>query len=127
MRGLGGHFVFLHRGMAKAEFMPFLSDTDITVITDGQASKLRVKAHLQRLQKNLPILESLSPVLTLKEFEPWSDPEAFADRLSFLYRLVEARNTWTPFYEDGTQSPLERIRPLDRVETLATMRSEILF
>ena len=64
---IGGHNLTDH--------YPFLSDIDITVITDGQDSKLRAEKHLQRLQKYLPMLETQSPVLTIKEFESWSDPE----------------------------------------------------
>ena len=68
LRGPGVRFIFLRRGLAKEEFMPFLSDIDITVITDNDASKMRAENKLRKLTRFLPMLEVQSPVLTMKEF-----------------------------------------------------------
>ena len=59
--------------------------------------------------------------------DSWSDELCFTRNRSFLYRLVEARNSWASLYEDGTQDPLGRIRDLSRAETFVTIRAEILF
>jgi glycosyltransferase involved in cell wall biosynthesis/predicted nucleotidyltransferase len=127
LRGPGVKFIFLRRGIAKQEFMPFLSDVDLTVIVDEETSKPDVEAKLRRLAEHIPIMEALSPVVTMEEFRSWSDQSRFTRHRSFLFRLVEARRSWVALYEDGTANPLDAIRSLSGPEVMAAVLSEAMF
>jgi glycosyltransferase involved in cell wall biosynthesis len=127
VNGRGVRCVYLRRGMAKEEFMPLLSDIDVTVITDSADSKSRIERRVRALTKVVPMLEAQTPVLTLEEFESWSAQRNFAAHRTFLYRLIEAQHTWKALYSADEYDPLANIRQLNRAEIIATVQSEILF
>ena len=127
LRQPGVRNIYLRRGIAKNEFMPFLSDIDMLVITDSVPDKEKVEARLKRLRRLVPMLEPQSPVVTLAEFHGWQEPGIFADNRSFLYRVLEARATWETLYSRDNDNPLEKTRKLERNEIIAVIYSEILF
>jgi predicted nucleotidyltransferase len=127
LRQPGVRNIYLRRGIAKNEFMPFLSDIDLLVITDSGAVKQTVEARLRNLRRLMPMLEPQSPVVTLEEFHDWQQPAMFCENRSFLYRILEARGTWETLYSRDNDNPLDSTREFGRNEIIAVVFSEILF
>ena len=73
------------------------------------------------------MLETQSPVVTLAEFNTWTERGRFAENRSFLYRILEARETWETLYSLDKDNPLERTREFEMNEVIAVIFSEILF
>jgi hypothetical protein len=107
--------------------MPFLSDIDLVVVTDTVQDKERVEARLGKIRHLIPMLEPQSPVVTLAEFHGWMEQGRFAENRSFLYRILEARETWEMLYSRDNDNPLKSTRKLERNEIIAVIFSEILF
>jgi len=119
--------IYLRRGIAKCEFMPFLSDIDMLVITGTDSGKKCVEKKLKRIRSLVPMLEPQSPVITIAEFNAWTKQTCFAENRSFLYRVLEARETWESLYSRDNDNPLERMREFESNEIKTVIFSEILF
>jgi predicted nucleotidyltransferase len=116
----GVEAIYLRRTLAKEEYIPFLSDIDMAVITGSAAEKNGVYEKFLQMHRLLPILEPESPVLSRQEFLSLSDENRFAENRAILYRIFEAKHTWRLVH---SSLPFDL---LDRMELKKTRGMEIL-
>lgn len=123
----GVECIYLRRGIAKNEFMPILSDIDITIFTREVKSKEIVQKELNRLCKIIPILESQSQAITINDFFCTIDKKNFAKNESILYRFFEAKYTWRLLYTNKNYNLLDAIVSPSKIELSALLLAEILY
>ena len=122
----GVEFIYLRRGVAKDEFMPLLSDIDITVITRDVASREKANKILKKISKIMPVIEPLSNAMTLDEFNSIFKKD-FSRNKSFLYRFFEGKNTWKTLHANQPSDPLKNIEMPDEDHIRALVMSEIFY
>lgn len=106
----GVQCVYVRRSLAKGEFIPFLSDVDLTVVTESAGDKDRVVKALRRMRALVPIVEPQSMVLDREGLRSLFDERNLGKNRAFLYRIYEARATWRLLHTTLPSNPLESLK-----------------
>ena len=119
--------IYLRRGLAKAQFLPFFSDIDLTIIVADNRTRQRVQTILKRLHLIFPFLDRTSQITPSAEFSSHTDPRNLAENRLTLYRMLEAKSTWRLLYSGNNDSILDGLQPLEKRQVVACVLSEIFY
>ena len=108
--------IYARRGFAKNEYVPLLSDIDLTLIVDPEDARRRVAGRFQALRRVFRVLEPQCPIYTPGEFRSLMDPANFPGNRSFLFRILEAPHTWRLLFRRGEADLLEGLPAPSRAE-----------
>ncbi len=119
--------IYLRRGLAKDQFMPFLSDIDLTIIVADSSTRQRVQTILRRLHLIFPLLDRTSQVTSSAEFPSHTDPRNLGENRLTLYRMLEAKPTWRLLYSRNNECILNRLPTLEGRQVIVCVLSEIFY
>lgn len=117
--------VYVRRGVAKRESVPFLSDIDLAVIVDTEKAKIRAK-RAGRLLGITRVIEPQLVALRPLEFHELFAGPALAENRGFLFRLYEAPHTWKRLWGSAGES-FDHLPRLDEVELFVLALHELLY
>jgi len=117
--------VYVRRGVAKGESIPFLSDIDLAVIVDTE----RARSRARRAARPLVIMRVIEPQLVAlrpQDFGELFAGPALAENRGFLFRLYEAPHTWKRLWGSAGDS-FDQLPSLNEVELFALALNELLY